>query len=345
MSSVGAHRLRGRRACTRPRTRTGARTPAARPRRAGRSSTPRQPAGSAGGEAPFVRRPSSSRNRSSKRSVSCGTGITRGRAPRRARWRAAGRRGAAGQLLDRRASARSWRRRWMPCARRRGPSASSACHRGHRPDGLAPHPERLPTRRKDAEARTDPEQALGDAGGLTHQVLAVVEEQQGAPAVDVVGDAVEASGRLRGRVRPPERADDDVDDRVGVTEGGQLHEEHILLVLASPADLHGQASLAGSAGADDRQEPPRWDERTELREISGTTDERAQRRGEVRAAPRWRPRRRAGLQGRVLAQDRAPSVRGDRDRGRARAPRRARRGPPGRREVPRPADPIDRGQA
>ena len=191
--------------------------------------------------------------------------------------------------------------------------------RRHAPHHLARDAQRLAAGVQQLQLRQRPQQPRGQIGATFHQVLAVVQHQQGVEAVKAL---VQSLQWRHAAVDAPHGIGQRLGQQGGVAQRIQGHPPDATGVL--PANRFGQRQrqpcLACTACAHQCQATGRWQQGPRLRHRRGSTQQRCRRRGQPapgagRRHPgaRWLGRRRIACS--LLDQRRREAVAATRHRG------------------------------
>ncbi len=158
--------------------------------------------------------------------------------------------------------------------------------RRHEPRALAFEAERLAAGRHDRQRRAGPQQRLRQLRAGVDQVLAIVEDEQRGIAFQLIDDRLEhgpgaviahADGRgdvLGERTRIHQRGQLGPDDAAG-EQGARVARE-----------LDGEPGLAAAAGAGQREQPRRDENRRALLQFVRSADQAGERDGQLRSRQR-----------------------------------------------------------
>jgi len=134
--------------------------------------------------------------------------------------------------------------------------------------------QRLPARRDDLQSRCLAQQQRAEPGNGAEDVLAVVEYQQQRPRPDEVDERVGQG--LTGQGAHIEGGGDGVGHEPAIGQVGKLHHHGAIdeRRLEDAGELESEPGLADTAGARQSQQPRPSEQRPQLGQLPGATDER-----------------------------------------------------------------------
>ncbi len=159
-------------------------------------------------------------------------------------------------------------------------------------DPFAFRPHRLGAGGEDVEARRVTQHLFGDLGHRVDNVLAIVEQQQQMPLLEMRN---EAQQRIAGRHRDLERHGDSLRQAFGIGRGGaEIDDDDAVVERLLQLLRHGERhrGLADATGAGNGDEPAPGDPLDQGRNLFSAADNASQRGGTVVAARRCRAGRR-----------------------------------------------------
>jgi hypothetical protein len=175
--------------------------------------------------------------------------------------------------------------------------------RRHRKLRFAGDPQRLAARGENGQAGRRLQQLPRERRAGLHEMLAVVEDQEHAPALQVLHQRLDYGAP--GFLLHPEHKRDHLRDARCLREGRELHQPHAVGVEREhvPGDFEREPRLSGAADAGERDKARSAQHRRDAADLALAPDEAAERGGNVVVIPgrRGLPLLGLGTQGEAVA--------------------------------------------
>ena len=154
--------------------------------------------------------------------------------------------------------------------------------RRHDPHDLTGDAQRLATRRHYMQCLASLEQRRDHVGGWSHEVLAVVDDQE---HISVTDELSHPRQRVDVGISQLERSCDRGRNRVGMAHRRELDQHDIAIVRVEASELGGKTGLAGTTGTHERDHAVCSQEAGELGQLVVAANQRSQRGAHVRSLP------------------------------------------------------------